>query len=635
MNPRLILRSALCGLLLSVTACQLVKVDDNESTLGRGSAAFDPYAASASGAIKLSLQMYNGCAILANGQSVAKGNSPIPNYPTQCDDLMVANPTAAPKVPPTGRFELMTDTNYFLNQLTLIDAVVGAHTNPNDMQAPTQWMMTQSRFKNLDWRNLGKRDVHWALTPIPDAWFRETHFGNANWMRSRDDSFLVEVLDSGGTVRQNITYSRSEFLGESDMSNHTVVAHIIENALAPRYPGDSEIRGLPGELGMLAPVDYRTIVRVEMMGSTNPFKSFRVQGLSGDGAIRVTWSLMPNDPFYFPVTFVKPQDVPPTCAKEDGTPTPCGFGVEPRVKLSRPQNGQFYVPGESFDVYLDVRDGDGNRLFVNDMLPSFGQFYRGQSNGLTYSFPTHYSTLAERDIASSFQVVGPIQDMKVWSDVGTTKRPYFSTGGDHYVSFINELAGFPVMSGLMELQWPTRQVQRLPMDAKPGTYAVVVRVTRQFMGERVSGGKVFFFQVGQATPTSYPNAVGNCQICHRGVLSLDNLRHGFSVDHVEACKACHMSNSDQPGRVQEEMHRLHMLSPKYKADKADCRVCHLTRASVLRPSYALCSSCHPSLHGDEYFSVKFVNVGTPNRFGNCAESCHVLKTPSSHILPDN
>ncbi len=621
-------------LLLGLPACDVFKTEDPEDALGRGSKAFDPYAASASGAIRLGLQMFNGCAILAHGQPVAKGNSPIPGYPAQCDSPAALDPTHEPKVTPTARFYLMTDTNYFLNQLTLIDSVVNVHTNPKDLGAVTRWMRRESRFKSLDWSNLGTQDVRWGSTQSPGAWDRELNFNNANWMLEKNDTFKVEVLDQDGVVRQTTEYSRQDFLGESGMAGHTQVSYNLETLLPPTSVDDEDFRPAPSPVPFIhSQITYRTLVRMEVAGSTNPFKSFRVQGLSGDGAIRVTWSQMPSEPFYFPVTFIRPQDVAPTCFKDDDSPTPCGFGLDPRVKLSRPSNGTFYTPGETFDMFLDIRDSDGNRLHRSDKLPGYAEFYSGATNGLLYSYAAHFATLRERDITSAYQIVGPIQDMKTWSSVASP-RPFYSSGGNLHTGVIPELTSLPIFAGLLTAQWPTRATFTLPPDAKPGTYAVVLRANRQFMGERMSKGNVFFFQVGQAEPTTYPNQVGNCQICHRGVVSLDNLRHGFSVDHIESCKACHMGTIDYPGRFQEEMHRLHMQSGKYKQDKSDCRVCHLSRQSAVRPSLATCKSCHPSAHGNDFYLQNFVNSGSPSRFSNCAQACHVDKTPSNHILPE-
>ncbi|WP_245918860.1 cytochrome c3 family protein [Melittangium boletus] len=630
------LRSTLCGLLLGLPACQLLNTEDTENVPGRGSTAFDPYAASASGAIKLSLQMFNGCAILSNGQPVAKGNSPVPDYPAQCDDPMAADPTHSPKITPQQRFQVMTDTKYFLNQITLTDTVANVHTDASNLAAVSRWIRKESRFKDLDWSDMSQEGVRWYETLTEGTWSRELRFRNARWMLSQDDTFTLEVLDSDGSVRQTATYSRKDFAGESPVAGHTNVSYVIENLLPPRSPSDGELRPVPSPLPGLGGIQYRTMVRVDLVGSTNPFKDFRVLGVSGDGAIRLTWSLMPNSPFTIPVTFVRPSDVPPTCFKDDDSPTPCAFGLDPRVNLSRPKNGQFYVPGERFDVIMDVRDGEGNRLHRKELMPSFADFYGGNTNGLIYGFEGHLITQGERDTTTSYQVVGPLQDLKTWSSVaGPT--PYFSAGGSAsatYVAMVPEIASLPIIPGLPTATWPTRSTLTLPPDAKPGTYVILTRAVRQFMGEHVSKGNASFFQVGQAERTSYPNRVGNCQTCHRGVVSLDNLRHGFSVDHVESCKACHMSTADLLGRVQDDMHRLHMNSNKYPQNKADCRMCHLTRESAVRPSLTVCKSCHPTVHGDEYFSMAFTNSGAPSRFSNCAQSCHVEKTPSGHILPD-
>ncbi|WP_309895704.1 hypothetical protein [Archangium sp.] len=633
MNTPLVLRSTLCGLLLSLTACQLLKTEDSENSVGRGSTAFDPYAASASGAIKLGLQMFNGCAILANGQVIAKGAAPIADYPAQCTDPMAADPTHDAKVTPTARFELMTDTNYFLNQLTLMDSSVNVFKNPKDVSPAVKWITTQSRFKNLDWTDLGQQEENWSVNDLTGTWNREVAFHNARWMVSKSDSFLVEVLDTDGTVRQSITYSRGEFLGESPVAGHTRVAWRVENIAPPLFPGDTEVRSA-GDSGPLSfPITYRTVVRVDMVGSTNPFKSFRVTGLKGDGAIRVTWSLLPKEPFLFPVTFVSPQEVPPSCFKDDGTPAVCGFGVEPEIKLSTPKNGQFYVPGETFDMYLNVRDGERNLLHAPSILPSYSDFFASKTNGLLYFHYNHFPNLQERDISSSYQLGGPVNDLKPWSDL-SGKSPFFSVS-NHFNALVIEAASLPLFPGLTKATWPNRVPVTLPLDAKPGTYVATLRANRQFMGERVAKGITAFFQVGQTQKTTYPNEIGNCQICHRGVLSLDNLRHGYSVDDVESCKLCHQGSSDTPGRMQVEMHQLHMRSPKYSADKADCTICHLTKQSAVRPSVNVCTSCHPTAHGDEYFKAKFGNSGTPGRFSNCAQTCHVDKTPSNHILPKN
>jgi hypothetical protein len=231
-------------------------------------------------------------------------------------------------------------------------------------------------------------------------------------------------------------------------------------------------------------------------------------------------------------------------------------------------------------------------------------------------------------------IAGPIQDLRHAEPLA--KTPVFRIWPEGK-GLANPNGSRSFLPGLFEAKWTSRIPVQLPEDAAPGTYVAIVKAHRQFFGERTSKTNAFFFQVGQAEPTSYPNRVGNCQICHRGVLSLDNLRHGLSANHVEACKTCHgvPIPDDAEGRISQKIHQIHFRSPKYPLAKNDCTVCHLTRESATRPSLDTCTSCHPVAHGSEYFQLKFATGHAPNRYGNCAQSCHAVTPPTQHILPSN
>ena len=640
MDRAFFLRGALCALLLPTLACDLLAVSDSENVAGRGSKVFDPYQASASGAIRLSLQQFNGCAVMPNGQMAAKNSTPIP-YPDTCPLLLsgLAEPSET-LVPPTGTLKLQADTTYFLNQFTITDAIVDEFTNPADFTEALEWMKTQSRFKSLDWGNLAQVSDEWKFVPgvagaTHDSWARQVLFDNANWRTRQDDSFTIEVLDSEGQVRGSpVTYSRSEFVGDSWSAGHSRIMWRMERVLPPRFPGDTEVRPIPQLPGWPpAPPLFRTRVRLDLVGSTNPFKTFRIPTLHGDGALRVTWSQMPDEPFYFPVTFVQQADLPPTCKDDAGNATPCGFGLEPRLRFSEPSNGKgYYEPGEEVHMYVDIRDNDGNRLHEPELLPSGNEVVTDRANGLLYALIPYLDAIMEYDMVPGVQVAGPLHKMKVRSDP-TQPSPYY--GPDIFYSLADEPATVRLPTGMHFMKWPTRVTRKLPADAEPGTYVALIKTNRYFLGERTAKTAPFFFQVGQKERTTYPGDVGNCQLCHRGVLSLDNLRHGLSVDHVESCKVCHMFNNDLYNRTQEFIHKIHMTSAKYPADKADCTMCHMTRESAVRPSITQCASCHPSAHDNQYFQAKFSNTGEPSRFGNCAQACHVDTVPKSHLLPAN
>lgn len=611
-------------LALILAGCNLLNTADGEDLRGTGAEAFSPYESSNSGAIRLSLQMVNGCAVLASGHPVAKGATDIP-YPDTCPDPKAADPEAQ-QIQPEAVQLIVDETDYFLNQFVLMDLVVNRHTNPTSPSAAVEWMATQSRFRNLDWSNVSKTREKYRPY-FPDTYFRDIFFGNAAWMTRKDDSLLVEVLDAERNVRTSVVYSRKDFLAENATNGHSRAIWQLQGVGKPAFPGDPGLNVPPG----MPPVTFRTAVRVDWSVSTNPFKTFRVANMRGDGSIRVTWSQLPNEPIYFPVRFVPREDLTQDCFTPEGAPVRCDFGLTPELKLDEPANGQrFYVGGESFEFSFTLKDASGNLLHKPGWFPSYQALKEGKANGLLFANDAYAMNVMDGELATSFKVAGPIDQFRpVSSDRGVTK-PYFA--------FPPLREGYPIdllvredIPGLSGTEWPNRIPVRLPENALPGTYAVIFKAHRQYNGERMSRTVVEYFQVGTKEKTAYQGQVGNCQICHRGVLSFDNIGHGMPVDHVESCKVCHSSEQT----LGQLVHEIHAHSPKYPREQLkDCGMCHLTRASATRSSVDSCASCHPSTHGTEYFDVQFSYYQPPTRFGNCAQSCHENTAPTGHVLPE-
>jgi len=632
-----LLLGALCALLLPTLGCDLVNVTDTESISGRGAKAFDPYQSSNSGAIRLSLTMYNGCASMPNGQVVPKNSAPMPGYPDTCETPYAMDGVPLPQLPP-GQLTIIANTEYFLNQFAVTDTRVNLHTSYAQLPDVLRWITTESRFKALDWRGVGQVDDDWHFyESIPgvsqDHWYNIILFDNANWRKVKDDELVVEVLDAEGVVRGSQKYLRSELLASSANVGHSRFGWQAERIMPPTYPNEKVIRSLPEVAGYPPePPIFRTIARLDLFGSTNPFKTLRVPDLRGDGAIRVTWTQMPNDPFYFPVTFVSQQDLPLSCFDEAGNPVQCGFGIDPNVRFVSPNASNIYQPGDVVNGFIDLRDDKGNRLHPQDLLPSGSDIVTGQANGLLSLVQPYLDRTTEVDMIPIFTVVGPLQQLR------TRGNPY---NPEHFMSdpspysAVSETAATTLSTAEFTQKWSTRVARRLPPKAEAGTYMALLKWNRYFAGERFVKLKPHFFQVGTEERTTYPGRVGNCQICHRGVLSLDNLRHGLSVDHIEGCKGCHSHGTARGLTIQGFIHKVHTKSPRYPADRNDCTMCHLTRESTLRPSLDVCSSCHPSVHGDEFFASRFNGAIEPTRFGNCAQSCHGDTPPAGHILPEN
>ena len=554
---------ALAAASVMLGGCELFKTTDSENSAGRGPKAFDPYAGAASGAIRLGLQMVNGCAVLATGEPVGKGAANIP-YPSACPRQEYQDPV--PPVNPAPPQALEAGATYFLNQITLEELVKNLHTDPTNMNEVATWMSTMTRFAPLDWSNFGIIKDEWIPSEEsqgPDIWDHNVYFGNAAWQTAVGDTFLVEVLDTDGNVKQSMSYDHTDFLAENPVAGHTQLVWSNANLGVPQYPGDVADHPPPNDgvnFPPAAATAFRTRVRIDMITSTHPTKSFKLDpGLIGDGAIKLTWSQMPDDPFYFPVTFVKPQDIPPTCfsAKDRVTPVPCDFGLEPEVTMAPPKNGKFYLPGEQLQIQLAIKDGAGNYLHPVDSLPSYDEMLANQANGIIYlSFPG-LLVYGERDSITAFTVAGPHQNMLPQYELDAP--PFYSAS---FQLLGTDLAGANALPGARSVPLPTKSVITLPDDAAPGTYSVVWKTHRQWLGERFTKAAHFDFQVGQTEATQFPGRVGNCQICHRGVISLDNVRHGLPVDFVEGCKSCHNRNDPYIARIasQAVIHAVHMSS---------------------------------------------------------------------------
>lgn len=646
------------GLLLSVAlgllaaGCGLF-APGKDPLASAGPGAMNPYSGRASGALRLGLQLYNGCGVMGDGSTTGPGSlaadagGPFTyDYPANCTSLHGVSRPATSLRP----MSVVVGVPYFLDQFTVAEVASNLHTTPSDQRAPLEWIRKSTRFKNLDWRNAAVTSDEWAADRAAIGGFSRTiSYGGAAWMRDegedegrdshvhRRDSFLLEILDSEGTVVASMDYPGNSFALENPIGGHTQFLYSYGIVGKPEFLGDSRVNPVPPQPvggASVRPPSFRTLARLDVETQKQPFERvFTIpEALRGqDGVARVTWSLLPFEPFFFPLTFTHPEEAKfPQCwAAEDPTQrVPCDFGLAPEVTFTAPSNGLgYYEPGETFMMIGKFKDSAGNLLHPPDSLPSFNDFLAGRSNGLLYQYGTHNSIFGERAVWSSMSVQGPIQVMKPFYGL-EAESGWFSFFGRGALP--SNPANNNLLSGARDVPGENRWPVKLPDDAAPGTYAAMLKGNRQFMGERTVRTATVYFQVGQAAKTVFPGRVGNCDICHSGPASLSNIAMGMDSGAVEACKACHGSSTTR------FIHQVHMRSNHYPLRKNDCTACHLTRAGVIRASLVTCTACHMQAHAGEFFEQSFTATTTsaePNLQSACAISCHEQNPPTAHILP--
>lgn len=640
--PLALLSMAALGLLTS--GCELFSPGKNKLS-GAGPRAFEPYQGRASGALRLGLQLYNGCGIMGDGSNTGPGTLAADAgsaftypYPATCTTLHGPTKPATASRP----MAVVVGVPYFLDQFTVADAVAGLHTNPADLRAPLTWFRTATRFKNLDWGNTAVVTDEWDGDRAAIGGFsRLVRYGGANWMRHHEsnlqDAFLVEILDREGNVVAAMDYPRDTFGLHNPVGGHTIFSYSYGAVGKPEFLGDSRVNPVPTQPvggASVRPPTFRTLARLDLETQAQPhLRSFVIpEELRGqDGVARVTWTLLPNEPFYFPLTFTHPEEPSfPQCWRDEDPEArvPCDFGLEPDITFTAPRNGLgYYEPGETFQMIAAFRDAAGNLLHPKDSLPTYNEFLAGKSNGLLYQYSNHNGIFGERAVWSSMSVQGPIQAMKPFYGK-EDESAWFSQFGRGFLP--SNPAANNLIAGARDVRQETRWPVEIPEDAEPGTYVAMLKGNRQFMGERTVRTKTAYFQVGQAERTRFPQRVGNCDICHAGPTSLSNIAMGMDTGAVEACKSCHSSTTTR------FIHQIHMSSDHYPVRKNDCTVCHINYEGALRASLLTCTACHMQAHAAQYFEQSFTAVTTsaePNLQSACATMCHELTPPVGHILP--
>ena len=328
--------------------------------------------------------------------------------------------------------------------------------------------------------------------------------------------------------------------------------------------------------------------------------------------LRVFWSQKPDQPYSIPVT-IAPEP-------------PVDYGLKVHLTVSPPQNGAFYVPGETFNLAVDLFDGNGNRLHDPGALPTYRQFLMGASGGIQYyTFNT--------DPSAGFFTENRLDLMKL-AVYGPTDRVQQNYTTQPTTAFFVDDVNVPDMTKVVNaglapgsMAWDIPVANNvdvaLPADAQPGSYIALAKVARSWYGQVIYREEHVVLQVGTDQPTDFDPDVGNCAVCHTGEARLDRLRHAISTEEPHFCMACHVRPNNTPIGV--VVHRIHFFSAKYPVRKSGCSLCHLDPDSNTRVSIAFCGACHGDIHPGENMTFD------PDPYVQCGQTCHKV-LPDIHVV---
>jgi hypothetical protein len=277
---------------------------------------------------------------------------------------------------------------------------------------------------------------------------------------------------------------------------------------------------------------------------------------------------------------------------------PYGYGFVPSIEVvTPPANGQYYLPGDAVSFRLVFKDGNGNRLMPEGMLPTYGEFMSGQAAGglhfldLTIN-PTLYYALKHREGNMLFALSGPSNTLSNpfnTIDIFQFFMPQVTVASqatEGWSGVAEVIPALPIILGGFQdpTLWniPISDVRTLviPEDAAPGTYTAAIKARRSWGGESLNRGATITIQVGSPTPTYYEPATAGCDSCHEDRSSLAIVNHGLG--DRSACFGCHASLAFEPDNALDiRVHFVHSRSDRFPGDVNDCLNCHLEEPTGL------------------------------------------------------
>lgn len=485
-------------------------------------------------------------------------------------------------------------------------------------------------FANLDWRDTEFVDESFVATPNTDGTFtRRRMFRSSNWM-DRPSLFVLVQYDAAGRPRG------FPHLVDTGLEQ---VRTQVDSFFARRLRAIQWTRDCASKTDCSTAHTFMEEALVELRYANGPNPSFKFDPATTE--LRVLWTANPNRTYSIPVQQIANPE------------WDYGFGIDLEV-LTPPASPGVYAPGQVIDVRFTLRDGSGKRLHDPGTMPTFLDYLSGNvPAGIDYWNVTEpvmtYYRRKHKEKQMLVAINGPVQDTQtIHDEVDFAGGIFGSTDGSVVTAtptgqgFFAEAAAVPnwlTLLGVIPANAPVSDVVSftIPADAGSGTYKIVMKARRTYLGEEIPRARVIDIQVGTAQPTTRVMNTGKCTACHQAGGAMSRINHGISLDDRSTCTTCHGPLNFEPeGPVYVRSHFLHSRSNRFDAPLQECKTCHLDRAGIQRVSKSACLSCHksyPESHVQSFGPIVDMYIGGPtiaDSFAQCTTSCH-QNHPSSGL----
>jgi predicted CXXCH cytochrome family protein len=449
----------------------------------------------------------------------------------------------------------------FLQEIDITESV------PSATDQGISPLIASPAVQALDWRGVEQVEEIWV--PALDGTFsRERYYRNARWMEA-SSKFSVVALDAHG---HEVGPELVAHAGRDDKREGQ------DDGFTRRFSARQIATGC-ASVGDCSAATFSCEALIQLRDALHPERDARTIPASA-ASLRLTFEPLPHNHY----------DVALTHVAAGGTAFGYGFsvGVEP---AGAPANHAFYVPGESVAFRVTFRDGQGNRLYPEGALPTFGAALSGQDEaGLRYlNFPLQtrlYYALKHRESNLLMVLSGPTNKLKTPATVVDPNLlflpqvPFATRAVDGFTAVGATIPPAGIIFGgfadpsLWNLPVSDLVSFTIPSDAEPGSYVVAVKARREFAGEALNRAGSVDIQIGQTAPSSFVSKT-TCTGCHSDErTAFSTILHGIA--DRRACFGCHSSLGIESDNVLDiRVHTIHDRSDRFGANVRNCSNCHL------------------------------------------------------------